>query len=216
MIKHISFDFWDTLYKVNPDFRKNRANYLQKNYGYSPEVIQSAVDATKKICDGTSERTMCTIDAVTQAWHLLNHLNCATVENAIALAKFTEIDFLENPPYQLYYPDQLVQLRNRGLTLSISCNTGLISGESIRTMLQKSGASDLFDFMLFSDEIGHFKPSPFFIQKVLDTCDAKSFEEILHVGDNPVTDGLMCEHTGTNFLLVDKKVFDFDKILNCL
>ncbi len=218
MIKHISFDFWDTLYVGNPNFRVLRAEYLNKVYGFTPEQVHSAVTRTKHLCDGTAEKTMCTVGTLTQAWHLLDNLGCASVKGASELAEETHKIFINNPPVPVFTIKDLNSLKDKGVSISISCNTGLISGYSIVSMLEKTSVLDVFDFALFSDHIGYFKPSPFFLQRVLDhpSCKAGSFEEILHIGDNRKTDGYMCQLTNSNYLFVERGGLDFASINNCL
>ena len=212
MIKHVSFDFRDTLYNGNPNFRVKRAEYIQKKYGHIPAVVHAAVEETKRLCDGTSEKTMSCISPLTQAWILLDNLGCPSIQGAIELADFTDTVFLENPPVKIFDPKDIIALRNRGITVSISCNTGLIGCHSIIQMMKNTGSYDLFDFFLFSDHISYFKPSPFFMQRILDNSSADSVEEILHVGDNPNTDGYMCQLTGANYLQNKKGTLDFKEI----
>lgn len=212
MIKHVSFDFWDTLYNGNPNFRVKRAEYIQKKYGHIPAVVHAAVEETKRLCDGTSEKTMCCVSELTQAWVLLDNLGCASIEGAVELSHETHRIFLENPPVKIYDPKDLIAIRNSGRTISISCNTGLINGDSIVQMMKETGSYDLFDFTLFSDRITYFKPSPFFMLRILGMSSAASFEEILHVGDNPNTDGYMCQLTGANYLQNKKGTLDFKEI----
>jgi len=218
MIKHISFDFWDTLYVGNPNFRVERAAYIHRKYGHISAVVHSAVSATKRLCDDTAEKTMCNIDTVTQAWHLLDNLGCASIQGAIELAEETHRIFVNNPPVPVFTTKDLNSLKDKGVSISISCNTGLISGSSIVSMLEKTSVLSAFDYTLFSDHIGYFKPSPFFLQRVLDhpSCKADNFEEILHIGDNRNTDGYMCQLTNSNYLFVERGGLDFASIHNYL
>ena len=218
MIKHLSFDFWDTLYAGNPNFRIARAEYIKDMYGFSTEQVHTAVKKTKKLCDDTSEKTMCTVDSMTQAWHLLDNLGCASVQGAISLSEATNSIFLRYPPKKIFHPSELISIRNSGRTISISCNTGLISGNSIVQMLKNTGAYDLFDFTLFSDQINFFKPSPFFMEIIVDHqhSNADKAEDVLHIGDNVHTDGYLCQLTGANYLQNEKGTLDFEQIKTLL
>jgi len=218
MINHISFDFWDTLYIGDPNFRIARGSYIHSVYGFSSEQVHTAVTKTKNFCDVVSEKTMANVDTLTQCWHLLDNLGCASIQGAIDLANRTHEIFLENPPIPVFTLNELRDLKLKGVSISISCNTGLISGDSIVSMLKTSEVFDIFDYVLFSDHIGYFKPNPFFLKTVLDQpkCRARSFEEILHIGDNPNTDGLLCQFTNTNFLQVEKGNINFKDIHNYL
>lgn len=214
MIKHISFDFWDTLYKGNPNFRIQRAEYIRETYGIDHGHTFTAVHRTKEMCDLIPEKTMCTVDAKTQAWHLLDQLGVPSLDGAKALAEYTNNIFIENPPIPLFSVNDLLDLKKRGVSISISCNTGLIGGASIVQMLEEANILNVFDYTVFSDHIGYFKPNPFFLDHVLNhpLCKAKNFEEMLHVGDNPNTDEYMCQLTGANALLIKQRELDFSSI----
>jgi FMN phosphatase YigB (HAD superfamily) len=214
VIKHISFDFWDTLYKGNPGFRANRSAFIEKKYGIEPEKTHIAVKKAKEICDGLSEKTMCTVDATTQAWHLLDQLGVASIGGARELCYETERFFLDNPPIPLFEVSNLNALKDKGVSISISCNTGLISGSSIVQMLGQTKVLNVFDFTVFSDHIRYFKPNPFFLDYVVrhPQCKANNFEEVLHVGDNDNTDGYLCQLTGANYLKVENRNLDFSEI----
>lgn len=213
-MKHISFDFWDTLYTGNPNFRINRASYIEKKFNRLPEIIHASVKKTKDFCDGTVERTMSNIDAKTQTWHLLESMGCATVQNVIELSEETHRIFLHNPPIPTFSMRDLVSLKERGLSICISCNTGLISGDSIVEMLLNTGMYHVFDYVIFSDHIGYAKPNPLYMEEVKNhpNCKADAFNHILHVGDNPNTDGYMCKLTGAKYIKNDRGHIDFSKI----
>lgn len=218
MIKHISFDLWDTLYKGNPQFHKLREEYLHEKFRVSETEVKSAIKKTKTLCDGTSEKTMWCIDSKTQLWHLLDNLGCASIKNAQELFEFTHTTFLNNIPRPTFTKDDLIGLKQSGLSISISCNTGLISGKTVRDMLIETDIYNLFDFCLFSDEIGYFKPNPFFMDMIISipNCKANHFEEVLHIGDNLNTDGYLCQLTGTNFYNNPKGSIDFTQIYKFL
>lgn len=218
MIKHISFDFWDTLYTGNPSFRKLRADFISKQYGCSIDEVNLAVKKTKQLCDGFSEKTMCCVDDITQNWHLLNNLGFPSIGGAKELSELTHNVFLSNPPRPLYSIVDLQSIKDMGISISITCNTGLISGYTIGTYLKSLPQNKLFDFKIFSDDVGYFKPNPMIIDAILShrKCNAVYPNQILHVGDNLNTDGFMCQLTNTNFYNNPKGTLDFSQIFKLL
>jgi hypothetical protein len=100
--------------------------------------------------------------------------------------------------------------------VSISCNTGLISGKMIEDFVSDSWLQYHFDFYYFSDQHTYSKPNPLVMQYMLDHrhCFANKSSEILHVGDNLQTDGKLCEITGMEFVYFDKARLNYNEIFD--
>lgn len=218
-IKHISFDFWDTLYlkaSSNPNYKKEILEYFHNNFNFSPDEVNESFEKTKTLCDGHAEETMICVDSLTQSWHLLNFLGINSIYESEKLNLFIQDNLLRNPSKPLFEVEDLHKIKNAGASMSISCNTGLISGITLNKFLAQNGILNLFDFTLYSDEINYFKPSPFFAQKILNhkLCNAKQYSEILHIGDTLSTDGVLSQLTGMNFLHVNKtNNFNYNQII---
>lgn len=220
MIRHISFDFWDTLYKGNPEFHQKRLEFLSSFLKIrDKDLILKTLNETKNTFDKLGEETLCCIDAKTQIWHFLRKLKPQIGLSEVFDVYWKFYDLLyEHQPIPLFVDEFFDQLEEKGVSLSISCNTGLISGDCVHEILRKTQKSKLFSFMLFSDQIGYFKPSPFFANEIKEfpLCRANEFSQILHVGDNLKTDGKLCKFTGMQFLKVEPKKPDFNQILSLL
>src|SRR5262249_52241201 len=54
----------------------------------------------------------------------------------------------------------LESLRAAGVRVGIVCDIGLTPSTVVRELLQRSDLLRLFDATTFSDEVGHYKPSP--------------------------------------------------------
>ena len=81
----------------------------------------------------------------------------------------------------------LARLRERGIRLGIVCDVGFSGGELLRQLLDAEGLLGHFDGWGFSDEVGHYKPSPRIFEAALAALEAEP-GEAMHVGDLRRTD----------------------------
>jgi putative hydrolase of the HAD superfamily len=81
----------------------------------------------------------------------------------------------------------LEALRERGLRLGIVCDVGFTGGELLRGFLDRRDLLQHFSGWAFSDEVGHYKPSPQIFEAALAGLDAEP-AQALHVGDLRRTD----------------------------
>jgi FMN phosphatase YigB (HAD superfamily) len=81
----------------------------------------------------------------------------------------------------------LEALREREIRLGIVCDVGFSGGELLRELLNTEGLLDHFSGWAFSDEVGHYKPSPRIFEAALAALGAQP-GEAMHVGDLRRTD----------------------------
>jgi putative hydrolase of the HAD superfamily len=81
----------------------------------------------------------------------------------------------------------LEALSGRGTRLGIVCDVGFSGGELLRELLDGEGLLDHFSGWAFSDEVGHYKPSPRIFEAALAALGAEP-AVALHVGDLRRTD----------------------------
>ncbi|MDQ3724518.1 MAG: HAD family hydrolase [Actinomycetota bacterium] len=81
----------------------------------------------------------------------------------------------------------LAALRERGLQLGIVCDVGFTGGELLRELLAGEGLLGHFSSWAFSDEVGHYKPSPQTFEAALAALGAEP-AVAMHVGDLRRTD----------------------------
>jgi FMN phosphatase YigB (HAD superfamily) len=81
----------------------------------------------------------------------------------------------------------LQTLSEQGLRLGIVCDVGFTGGELLREILDREGLLVHFSGWGFSDEVGHYKPSPEIFEAALGALEAAPAEAI-HVGDLRRTD----------------------------
>jgi putative hydrolase of the HAD superfamily len=79
-------------------------------------------------------------------------------------------------------------LSSAGLRLGIICDVGMTSSTILRAHLDKHGLLEVFDHWSFSDEVGHYKPSPIIFQHALDGLGGVDPARAAHVGDIRRTD----------------------------
>ncbi|HYD09060.1 MAG TPA: HAD family hydrolase, partial [Acidimicrobiales bacterium] len=82
----------------------------------------------------------------------------------------------------------LRRLRDAGLRIGIICDVGWTSSVILRSHLSRHGVLDLFDHWSFSDEVGHYKPSPVIFEHALAGLGGVAPAAAAHVGDIRRTD----------------------------
>lgn len=75
-----------------------------------------------------------------------------------------------------------------GIKLAVVCDVGLTGAAHLRSLLEREGLLRHFDGWAFSDEIGHFKPSPVIFARALAGIGVDDPAGCLHVGDLRRTD----------------------------
>lgn len=83
--------------------------------------------------------------------------------------------------------DCLRALKGAGVKLGIICDVGMTASPHLRQHLDSHGVLELFDHWSFSDEVGHYKPSPVIFTHALDGLGAAA-GRAAHVGDIRRTD----------------------------
>lgn len=81
----------------------------------------------------------------------------------------------------------LARLDESGVRLGIVCDAGFTGGALLREHLDRVGLLDRFSGWAFSDEVGHYKPSPQIFEAALSTLGTEP-SEALHIGDLRRTD----------------------------
>ena len=84
--------------------------------------------------------------------------------------------------------DCLRRLKEGGVRLGIICDVGMTASPILRGHLDKHGLLELFDHWSFSDEVGHYKPSPIIFEHALSGLGDVAPARALHIGDIRRTD----------------------------
>jgi len=84
--------------------------------------------------------------------------------------------------------ETLAALAGSGIQLGIVCDVGLTGSPHLRAVLERAGVLRHFRGWAFSDEVGHYKPSPAIFRHMLDQFELGEGDVVWHVGDLRRTD----------------------------
>lgn len=192
--KHYSFDLWLTLFRSHPQFKTKRANLFKEffNIRNSIEEVSTILRYYDVLCNQINETTGGNID--TYEIYLLILARLDVFPSHQELGEFyleSEKIFFNYPPVLLnhFTTADFTQLRDGGSTLNVLSNTGFIKGRTIKKLLEEMGMLQYFDFLIFSDEVDLSKPNPAIFKLVREQVNPGiQDKEILHIGDNDVSD----------------------------
>jgi FMN phosphatase YigB (HAD superfamily) len=191
VVKHYSFDFWNTIAKSNPVFKIKRAEFIRTIIGqdFSIESINFVFgkigsEYNKAVESGV--RSILSRDLYLQVFKELNYTREVDVD---FIVDEVEHIFLQNPPkIEIGFLNFLQLIKDSGKTISLTSNTAFISGAIIKKYLTSIDIVENFDFLIFSDECGFGKPCKIIFDELY--SKAKELQgsivakEITHVGDN--------------------------------
>ena len=84
--------------------------------------------------------------------------------------------------------ETVAALAGAGVRLGIVCDVGLTGSRHLRGFLERAGILRHFQGWAFSDEVGHYKPSPAIFAHLLGQLDLGEGPVVWHVGDLRRTD----------------------------
>jgi putative hydrolase of the HAD superfamily len=211
--RHISFDLWLTLIKSNPEF-KNKRNLLFKEYfsiDKSIEEVSSVIRKYDVLTNSINEKVGRNFDTY-EIYYLILYALDVNIEGITAkelngFYKHNEDLLIKHKPLLLSdtIPEILSSLKAEGITANILSNTAFIKGSSLRKILYHYGLEDMFAFQAYSDETGFSKPGVEMYnhayENILKIGNIQK-NEVLHVGDNPVSDYNGAMNFGFNAYLI--------------
>lgn len=212
----VSFDLWGTLIKSNPEYRKARTKYIQQYTDLLPAIIENIITTIKRDIDEKVEKFGIhfeSLDVYTMI-HKQCKIHTITPEQLYGVCATL---FLEHRPLLIPGADEVIKkLNDDGYKLYLSSNTVLIDGRFLSTILGNGnlGIAKYFDKLFFSNELKVSKPNPEFFKAVHMHSGLLS-DQIIHVGDNAITDAKGSTDYGfrTYLLNDDKTVNTFSKDL---
>lgn len=110
------------------------------------------------------------------------HVRRELIETFTEIGRHAELHLTEG------IGDCLRTLRAAGLRLGIICDVGMTPSPLLLDHLERHGLLELFDHWSFSDEVGHYKPSPVIFQHALAGLGGVAPARAVHVGDIRRTD----------------------------
>jgi putative hydrolase of the HAD superfamily len=228
--QHYSFDLWLTLIKSNPEFKIQRAKVFHRDFNASNKSIDEVTKVFRQVdlmCNAVNENTGKNIDSEEMYLMVINlindnRLNIRDVDTCKLYLDMEALLFNYLPV--LYSPvtiEVLDHLKNKsGSTFSLLSNTGFIKGVTLKKVLSELKIDQYFDFQLYSDEAGMSKPNPAFFELMLQNIKRVNhpkqinLNNIIHVGDNPVTDIEGANAAGIKSMLINSNNEDITSLKN--
>lgn len=203
MLRAITFDFWQTLYKAPPrremvERRVISFQQILQEMGRSVdrETVENAVLHSWRYAHQYQRDQGLDITPAGQLDCILSylHLNLGLQEWKRAYDVYTSL--LQDHPPQVNegVMETLPRLAEK-YKLGLICNTGLSPGKMLRGLMEKDGLLPWFNFLVFSDEVGWAKPNVKIFNYALENLQVKNFEAA-HVGDDNSTDILGAKNAG--------------------
>lgn len=192
-IKHISFDVWNTLITPSKEYGKHRTKAIARHFGVTEEEAKQAYKQCKKFLDNTAELVGFGM-SVLNNWKLLEKtLGKSGTDLRMIIAECDDLFEQYQPEFTQELKEELIKLKERGFTLSIKSNTNYISGQVLAKVLFND--LKVFSFQHYSDMCEIAKPHHDFYEltfgELYSNQETRSIQldEILHIGDNMITDG---------------------------
>ncbi len=190
MLKAITFDFWNTLYKAAPYAFALRRKFLYELFAkHHIDVDVEQVDAAEEVARNEwnrvwreEYRTPPAADWV--RWMLDELLIQLPSEDFNALAEYFDRSLLDVDPGPTLIDGaaETVQRLAQHYKLGVISDSGLSTGKTLRYFLKRDGLLDYFTCTTFSDEVGVSKPHTRIFQITLNQLGARPHEAV-HIGD---------------------------------
>lgn len=195
MLKAITFDFWDTLYKAPAgrnlaDRRVSAFQQVLLQLGHPADsvLIRAAMTACWRFALKYQRETGLDItprgylDYILQELHLdLNRAEWQQVYQVITSV------LLDHPPQLNEGVAETLPRLTKKFKLAVICNTGISPGLILREIMKADDIFRFFEFLTFSDEVKWAKPNIKIFNYTLDKLQVKNIEAA-HIGDDSTTD----------------------------
>jgi putative hydrolase of the HAD superfamily len=195
LLKAITFDFWDTLYKVHEGLiisgqRVSAFNQTIRNMG--SELEDGAVREAFQDCWQYAHEYQIDygidITPTGQLNFIINQLQLKlSGEDWEKLYKVYTSVLIEFPPRLNEGVKETLPLLAEKYKLAVICNTGVTPGLILRQIMQADDIYRFFKFLVFSDEIRWVKPNVKIFNYTLQNLQVNNIEAA-HVGNDSRTD----------------------------
>lgn len=191
----VTFDFWNTVMWEEPgSLRARRLEYWEEALAEAgacsapSDALEAAHDQAHAAYEAAwyAGRQFRVADAVAQIVEAIPQLPDLAAD--VLTAGFSEAGLRAAVHPSEGIRSCLSQLRRGGARLGIVCDIGLTPSLVVRKLLERHDLLQFFDYMAFSDEIGHYKPSRAIFERALEGLGAVAPAASTHVGDRLRTD----------------------------
>ncbi len=194
-LQAVTFDYWNTLvFEDGLDLRTHRiavwTDLLERaGVAVEREVLESAY-ASAWLRYVESWKANEQFPASAGAAHILTELGL-DLEPAVR-EELIEVFEVSGESADLRLTEGITEcletLRRADISLGIVCDVGFTPSVVLRGHLRRHGVLDFFDHWSFSDEVGHYKPSPVIFDHALSGLGNPDPGRAAHVGDIRRTD----------------------------
>ena len=112
---------------------------------------------------------------------------------AIHLRKASEVKVFDS------FVETVLYFKKLGKILSICSNRGV---KSLNVILEKNGINQYFDNIISCSDVGHDKPDPYCLVKLMTKYPEIKVEETIYFGDSK-TDADFATNAGVDYLVID-------------
>jgi putative hydrolase of the HAD superfamily len=190
MIKAITFDFWNTLYKAASYAQPLRRRFLfdlfaKHQIEVSPEQVDAAEDVARRMWNMAWREDYRTPSAAEWVRVMLNELLIELPPADFeALATCYDRSLLDaNPgPTLIDGAKETIERLAARYRLGVISDAGLSTGRTLREFLIRDQLIECFTQLTFSDEVGVSKPHPRIFHLTL-ACLGTQPHEAVHIGD---------------------------------
>ena len=198
MIKHISFDAWNTLLIPNKKYAQLRAELLSDTFHVHVDRANAVYKDTKHLLDHLAEAH----GLGSNVHHAFNVLatKFGAEDHKIIHPLMDQVSelFLAHPPTILEDSVKAIEEEKaQGVTIGITSNTNFISGYDLAEVFENHFN---FEVGVFSDLVGSSKPSKLIfdvhLKELAKHHDDIDRSEVLHIGDNHICDFIGAKNFG--------------------
>ncbi|HZO06039.1 MAG TPA: HAD family hydrolase [Solirubrobacterales bacterium] len=191
MIEAVTFDFWNTIARVRGQMVAARVRTVgavlaQGEREVEPEELTAALERVAAHWERSWEAGT-HLHPRDGAAMLVRELGVEGAAEELVAEAFLNAGSEAELEIAPGLGPVLAELDGRGVRLGIVCDVGFAGGEQLRALLAREGLLTHFSGWGFSDEVGHYKPSPQIFEAALAALGAPP-ERALHVGDLRRTD----------------------------
>jgi HAD superfamily hydrolase (TIGR01549 family) len=197
-ISAITFDLWDTVLiddsdeakrktAGRPPKRVERRNLVQRFLERQSTVSRSIIDPVYNAADAAFKKVW---NELHVTWTVRERLTLIleALGQILPESEMAELVRLHEEMELEFRPDfvpgaaEALRILNGRYRLGVISDTVFSPGRALRTMLADEGLLDLFEVLIFSDEVGRSKPEP---EPFTIACDRFGIEprELVHIGD---------------------------------
>jgi FMN hydrolase / 5-amino-6-(5-phospho-D-ribitylamino)uracil phosphatase len=216
-IRAISYDFWNTLFCDihEATYREKRLKLFLETLRLYRECHERQVIAALmhsfKVGHRIWSEEYRSLTVREQLKLVLAHMEMELPDEAIErLTRQSDEIFYEYPPVIIEGVAEVLAVLTSRYKLAIISDTGFTSGLVLRELMRRNGIHDHFSMLTFSDEAGRSKPHQSVFLRTAEGLGVLP-EEMLHIGDQELTDVAGAKAVGAHAALFASNLADTQK-----